>query len=338
MGGLAFAHTTSISYSEITIQQKEIEIRLRLNLYECKFAPQLDHNSDHRLSEEEVRNGFGKYSGTLFDNIQIRSQSELGKSTLSRFRFNSDTGELECYLIFSFSQVLEDVWFKVTLQNITDSGHLNLALLQYDFQREQRFFNLENSEVHLELHRSWMSLSRMIGRWLVLGGRQVFTGLDYLALLIGLFFVGQTLVSQVKVVIAFMLSQTLSFLAAACNLVVLPPKFVASAMALSVAYVAIENLLLKEMANRWLIACFFGLICGFSLSSLGREWEISQRVSLVSLLVINLGVVLTMTAVASLIYLALFWLGRLRCQKPVTTSVSLFLIGLGFILFFQRTF
>src|SRR5438876_2962988 len=154
------AHTTSISYSEIQIQEKQVEVRLRMNLYELNFATQLDRNADRFLSDEEVKNSFPRFAPELSDNFQIRGQGELGKSSLEKWKFVADTGELECLLTYSFSQILEDVRFKVTLHNITDSGHLDLALLQYEGQQEQRFFNLENSEAGVELHSGWMSYLR----------------------------------------------------------------------------------------------------------------------------------------------------------------------------------
>src|SRR5215510_2987232 len=142
---LTLAHTTSISYSEILIQEKTVQVRLRLNLYEVTFAAQLDGNSDRVLSEAEVRSNFPMWVHKVFDCIQVESLGAAGKASLSEFQFKPDTGALECLLSYSFSHVLEEVRFKVTLHNLTDSGHLNLALMQYDSRQEQRFFNLENT-------------------------------------------------------------------------------------------------------------------------------------------------------------------------------------------------
>lgn len=332
------AHTTSISYSEIQIQERQVEVRLRMNLYELNFAAQLDRNSDRFLSDEEIKNGFSRFAPRLFDNFQIRGQGELGRASLERWKFVADTRELECLLTFSFSQILEDVHFKVTLHNITDSGHLDLALLQYDGQQEQRFFNLENSEARVELQRGWMSYLKLGTRFMALGGRRILTGYDYLAFLVGMFLVGQTSSTRLRVAGAFVSSQVLTFLIGALDIATLPSKFVGSAIALSVAYIAVENLLLKETTNRWLVACFFGLIYGFSSSMIVRELGLPRKGRLASLLTFNLGTILAVSIVVAAVSVAFFYLNRFHWQKRVTTWTSLALMCFGFFWFIRRTF
>ena len=332
------AHTASISYSEIQIQEKQVEVRLRMNLYELNFVTQLDRNSDRILSPEEVKDGFPRFAPQVFDNFQIRGQRELGKASLDKWKFGADTGELECLLTYSFSQILEEVHLRVTLHHITDSGHLNLALLQYDDRQEQRFFNLENSEAGVELYRGWMSYLRLGMRFLALGGKRILTGYDYLAFLIGLFLVGQTSCTRLRVAGVFVVSQALTFLIGALDLANLPPKFVGSAIALSVAYIAAENLLLKEITNRWLVACFFGLIYGFSSSMIIREWGLPQNGRLASLLTFNLGAILAVGIVVALVSLAFFYLNRFHWQKRITNCTSLILMCFGFFWFIRRTF
>jgi len=335
---LAHAHTTSISYSEILIQERTVQVRLRLNLYEVTFAAQLDGNSDRVLSEAEVRSNFPMWVHKVFDCIQVESLGAAGKASLSEFQFKPDTGALECLLSYSFSHVLEEVRFKVTLHNLTDSGHLNLALMQYDSRQEQRFFNLENTEARIEIFRGGMGYLRLWGRWLWIGGSRVFKSHECLAFLLGLLLVGQDLKSRSRVVGAFLLSETLTFLLAAFNVVGLPEKFVASAIALSVAYISIENLLIKELSNRWLIALFFGLIYGFSFYSPPAETVLPHKSPLLSLLMTSLGITSVILTLAALSSLLSNFLVRLRFHKQVVILTSMILMSFGFLSFAQRTF
>lgn len=333
-----FAHTTSISYSEILIQEKTVQVRLRLNLYEVSFAAQLDSNSDRVLSNAEVRSNFPMWVHKVFDCIQIESRGETGRASLGEFQFKPDTGALECLLSYSFSQALEEVRFKVTLHNLTDSGHLNLALLKYDSQQEQRFFNLENTETRIAFHRGGMSFLKLWTRWLLIGGSRVISSYECIAFLFGLLLVGQNLKNQATVTGAFLLSQTATFLIGAFNLVALPQKFIGSAVALSVAYISIENLLIKELSNRWVIALFFGLIYGFSFSSTSADWVFPQRGRLFWLLTINLGVALVVSAVAVLSSLFRHYMGHLRFHRQVIALTSMILMSFGFLSFARRTF
>jgi hypothetical protein len=320
------------------VQEKTVQVRLRLNLYEVSFARQLDGNSDRVLSEAEVRGNFPMWVHKVFDCIQIESRGEAGTTTLGEFQFKPDTGALECLLSYSFSHVLEEVRFRVTLHNLTDSGHLNLSLIQYDSQQEQRFFNLENTEARIEVFRGGMSFLRLWSRWLLIGGSRVINSHECLAFLFGLLLVGQGLKNRAKVTGAFLLSETLTFLLGALNFVALPQKFVGSAVALSVAYISIENLLIKELSNRWLIALFFGLIYGFSFSSPALGMALPQKGTSFSLLTTSLGIILVIAALAALSSLLLHFLRRLRFHKQVVILASMILMSFGFLSFAQRTF
>src|SRR5262249_49289554 len=153
------------------------------------------------------------------------------------------------------------------------------------------------------------------GRWLWSGGNRVVKSYECLAFLLGLLLVGHDLKSRARVTGAFLLSETLTFLLGAFSLVGLPQKFIGSAMALSVAYISIENLLIKELSNRWLIALFFGLIYGFSFSSPAAETALPHKGPLFSLLAAGLGIILVIGALATLSSLLVHYLGRLRFHK-----------------------
>lgn len=332
------AHTTGVSYSAIRIYQRQISVQLRLRLSELNFAAQLDSNSDLSISNEEVKIGSSKIAERLFDNFQIETQGEVGKASLNALNLISSVGELECSLVYSFSQPIEDVFLKVTLHNITDSGHWNLAQFQYDDQQEQKFFNLENPTAVIELRRGWMSYVRLGERFLVYGGKRILTGYDSLAFLLGLLLVTQTFDCLVKSVGIFLIAQTLTLQFGALDVISLPPRFIDSAVALSVAYIALENLLLKEVANRWLIAGLFGLIFGFSFSANIKEWGLPKKGLVTSLLSFSLGSILGVGVSVALIFVFLHYLNRFQWQKKATMFASLILVGIGFFWFVKKTF
>jgi hypothetical protein len=336
--GSMLAHTTSISYSEIQIKEKTVQVRLRLNLYEVSFAAQLDANSDRILSEAEVSSSFPKWAYRLFDNFQVEGQGQPGSPSLSGFKYMQETGALECVLSYSFSQPLQDVRFKVTLHNLTDSGHLNLAVIQHDSRQEQRFFNLENDEVRIEVHHGSVSFLKLCAEWLLTGASRVVKSYECLAFLLGLFLANQSSRYEKRAILAFVLAQTIAFIAGAFELATLPQRFVGSAIALSVVYISLENLLIKEVSNRWLIALFFGFIYGFSFSSGVTEWGLSQNDRLFPLLTIALGIAIAVSFVVFFISLLLRPLSYLPLFKRFANLTSVMLMGIGFLEFARRTF
>jgi len=183
-----------------------------------------------------------------------------------------------------------------------------------------------------------MSYVKLGERFFLFGGKRMLTGYDSLAFLVGLLLVAQTFDCVVKSVGLFLVAQTLTLQVGALNVVSLPPRFVDSAVALSVAYIALENLLLKEVANRWLIAGLFGLIFGFSLSTNIQEWGLPKKGLIASLISFSLGSILAVGVCTALFFVLLHYLNRFQWQKKATTLASVVLVGIGFFWFVERTF
>src|SRR6185503_13866747 len=102
----------------------------------------------------------------------------------------------------------------------------------------------------------------------------------------------------------FLLFQLIAFAVGARFGSVLPPGFAGAAMALSVVYIAAENLLLKEVTHRGWIAAFFGLIYGFAFADRVQTTAgLPPKGALTALVGYQLGILL---ATAGLVAVALF--------------------------------
>jgi uncharacterized membrane protein len=101
-------------------------------------------------------------------------------------------------------------------------------------------------------------------------------------------------------------------------------------MALSVVYVAAENLLLKEITRRGWIAALFGLIYGFAFAELAQSAGLPTKGTFTALLCFQVGIVLVvagLVAVALLLGEAFKHLPRPR-QAIVLTSLAFMALGL----------
>src|SRR5205814_5753179 len=84
-------------------------------------------------------------------------------------------------------------------------------------------------------------------------------------------------------------SGTLSL--AVSNVIVLPDRLVESVIALSIAFVAAENLAPRPaISRRWMVSFVFGLMHGFGFSSALRELGLTREGLALSLLGFNVGV------------------------------------------------
>src|SRR5439155_25100738 len=73
------------------------------------------------------------------------------------------------------------------------------------------------------------------------------------------------------VVSAFTIAHSVTLIASARGWIELPSRFVEPAIAASIAYIAVENLVNPTPRFRWLVTFGFGLVHGFGFASVLRE-------------------------------------------------------------------
>jgi hydrogenase/urease accessory protein HupE len=130
-----------------------------------------------------------------------------------------------------------------------------------------------------------------------LGFLHVVTGYDHLAFLAGLLLLAPSFGRLAVLITAFTLAHSLTLSASALGVVAPPAAMAETAIALSVAYVGLENLVLlrrrsehRAAARRWCLSFGFGLIHGFGFAYLLTEIGLPEQGLLGSLLLFNLGV------------------------------------------------
>ena len=107
----------------------------------------------------------------------------------------------------------------------------------------------------------------------------------------------------------------------------LPSRFVESAIALSIAYVAVENLAVREPKHRWLLTFFFGLVHGFGFASVLAEIGLPPSGVIPSLVSFNVGVELGQLTVVCAVAPLLLWLvPRYNQSARVRTIGSIVLL------------
>jgi hypothetical protein len=134
------------------------------------------------------------------------------------------------------------------------------------------------------------------------------------------------------------MAQLCSFVAGVWTNPMLPARFVSSALALSVIYIAAENLLIEEASHRSWIAGFFGLIYGLGFSSLIRDAGLPERGLGAALIGYQTGIVLSVAGTVILVFVMTTCFDRLRRQRQAVALASLSLMAFGIFEFVQRTF
>ncbi len=199
-------------------------------------------------------------------------------------------------------------------------------------------FTPERREASFLLGR--ISPASQITSFIVLGVRHILTGYDHLLFLLSLLMVGGAIRPLVKVVTAFTAAHSITLSLAALGLVAFPARWVESAIALSIAYIAAENLWRRtiSMRRRWLVTFGFGLVHGLGFASVLRELALPRPALVTSLVGFNLGVELGQLTVVAVAVAALRLAQSWPQEAALRRWVSAGTVAAGLLWFVQRAF
>jgi hypothetical protein len=156
--------------------------------------------------------------------------------------------------------------------------------------------------------------------------------------LLGLILMGGSLLNIIKIVTSFTLAHSVTLSLAALDVVTLPSRLVESGIALSVVYVALENLFFKPFDRRWLVSFFFGFVHGFGFASVLKDMALPRSGLITSLLFFNIGVEVGQVLIVSILLPFLWLLRKSQVHETVVRVASVAILSVGVLWFYQRAF
>ncbi|WP_394830474.1 HupE/UreJ family protein [Pendulispora rubella] len=186
--------------------------------------------------------------------------------------------------------------------------------------------------------------SEIASQWIRLGAEHVFTGLDHVAFVVGLFLITGARRRLLGTITAFTVAHSFTLALAAMRILELPRAPVEAAIAASVVLVAYESTHDGPTFTRrypWAVAFGFGLVHGLGFAGALGELSLPRGAFGVALASFNVGVELAQLAIVGAL-LVLAWLARTRLsdvrQAMATRAVSLVLGAFGAYWFFDRAY
>jgi hypothetical protein len=154
-------------------------------------------------------------------------------------------------------------------------------------------------------------------------------GFDHILFVCGLCLLSTRLSVLLWQATAFTVAHTITLILSMKGVIVVPPGIVEPIIALSIAFIAIENLVMTELKPwRVLIVFGFGLIHGMGFASALNELGLPRNAFYTSLLSFNVGVELGQITVISVMYFGLiYWFGdmpwyRKRIVYPLSILIA----------------
>jgi hypothetical protein len=165
----------------------------------------------------------------------------------------------------------------------------------------ERVFQLHGDPGKVDLDPRWHQAAlRFVG----LGFRHILDGIDHLLFLLCLVIPVRRLRPLVAVVTSFTVAHSVTLIASTAGLApsgLWFPPLIETLIALSIVYMAFENIVAKRHPRRWLLAFGFGLIHGFGFSLFLRDsLQFAGAHLATSLLSFNVGVELGQLLVVGL--------------------------------------
>jgi hypothetical protein len=345
----AGAHTPDTSYARINITATAVEFAFTYDLATLHRVAPLDADRDGSVSPAELAAATPAISSFLRRHIYLELNERDGTfGELTAPAWPADAGA--AIPAADYPQRLATFTFRNPVLHAPDSVALTFDFFGVLGERHTVLGNFkwaghENEVIFTRFEPDYLfdtgyrvPAGEQFVQYLKLGVEHIFRGYDHVAFLVALLFV-RRFVDVLKIVTAFSLAHTVTLALAALQVVTAPARLVESAIAASIVYVALENLMRESNAgHRWKIAGAFGLVHGFGFASVLRELGLPSTGLVQSLLAFNLGVELGQIAIAAACWPLLWWSARKPWAPRLRVSVAVVLVAFGGAWFIDRVF
>ena len=330
--GPAAAHTGgSTGYASIAIDGAGA--RYTLTLWPATLPPEVAETIRLARAPGARRD---QLLGWVRDKVTLTAQGrrcEPGSGSVSEAAASAES--VTVVVDYACGAEIRDLGIRDDLTAVLGADYHTLARVDAPGQTTQFAFSADARETRVELHGA--GGSRGFLSFVLLGIEHILTGWDHLLFLLGLLLCGGGWFSLAKIITAFTLAHSVTLALAVLDIVTLPDRLVEAVIALSIAFVAAENIFMRPVVSRrWMVSFAFGLVHGFGFSSALRELGLPARGLLLSLFGFNLGVEIGQGLVVAVALPALFLLRRTRWELSVVKGSSLAILVAGLVLFVER--
>lgn len=313
---LLAAHPDSHSSSRIVVVGSRATLELRCQVRSLAEALPLDASGDGILQPGELAAGRGDVERYVLERYRLLGEVEgrsglvplegwlveLELSAADAPRFAEPW--VQAKLGFEAPATLSALSIEVGLFREQNPLHRDAATLVWNDEEPAPFLFGEGRE-RWNFEPAARRRPGVLAGYVRLGVEHILTGYDHIAFLLALLVASRRLRSLIGVVTAFTAAHSVTLALAALGWVRVPPGLVELAIALSIAYVAAENLLFPRPGTRWAEAFGFGLVHGLGFAGFLADSLVFEPLKATALVGFNLGVEAGQIAIVSVLALAL---------------------------------
>lgn len=266
--------------------------------------------------------------------VEIINEDRACRPSPPALQPDEDPSRIRVDFVFACTEpVGENVGIYLYFFNEFGPNHSTLATIRRGRTVREFVFTQKRTDFS-----SAPGLLAQAGSFLALGVEHIFTGYDHILFLVGLLVIWRGAMNIVKIVTSFTVAHSITLILAALSVVTLPSRLVESVIALSIAYVGVENIFVKEIRGRWRVAFLFGLMHGFGFAEVLREMGLPSRGLVLSLLSFNVGVEIGQLAIVAVCFPLIYYASRQAYGTSLVRGASAAIFLMGMTWFVQRAF
>jgi hypothetical protein len=351
----ALAHKTSYAYLNAVVAGDSLSGRLELSVrdfdfafFDYAFGPGADRGG--KINLDQLHRHEKEIGALLLDKISIGPPGAPCGLNPGVIVLDSHAGE--DYVVLPFSGICESLGAQLQvgydLMFAIDPQHRAII----DVRRDGENFSgvITPDTKVLQFVASGKNLRDTILAYIRQGAHHIWIGYDHILFVCSLLLPAVLLRSKnqwlpvdglagafwgvASVITAFTLAHSITLSAAAFGILEFPSRFVESAIAVSVAVAAINNVFPYITRRLWVVAFSFGLIHGLGFASVLSEFGLPDNRKLAALVSFNIGVELGQLAIVAAVLPILFIARRKTAYSRVVMPAGSFVIAVVAMIWF----
>ncbi|MFD1773439.1 HupE/UreJ family protein [Paenibacillus rhizophilus] len=366
----ADAHAYSAGYTTLTLTQSATEMTYALDQLSVIELTGGDTNKDGVLSPKEFDGIKERLLVLLKENIQLEINNKPYEWTrLGRFALSKQGNTEKAELKVSYPAVSSSAAISLA-DNLYEqdkaTNYVNLLTVHYGgrtsteaLSGKHRIWTMqltENDYAGLsgkgqapqsgggqagQVHGGSDGTSENLSGWysfFKLGINHILTGYDHLLFLFSLLIAKQSFRQYAAMITAFTVAHSITLTLTVLGIIDVPSGIVEPGIALSICFVAVDNMIRREVSRRWMLTFVFGLIHGMGFADILKSMNLPKSQLAAALISFNLGIETVQVALIALLLPLLVLLHRWRFSRGAVFAGSGIALLLGGIWLAQRLF
>jgi HupE / UreJ protein len=248
-----------------------------------------------------------------------RAVAEVAEPLAPDIAIAFEQGYLDAHFVYPISSP-KSVFSIQTTIGAELGDYVKLTIRFIPLGEHSRAMMITGASGRVTLDPAWHEAS--IG-FVKLGIEHILSGIDHLLFLLCLIIPFRRITALIPIITAFTVGHSVTLIGTAYNMAPIGawfPPFIEAAIAASIFYMAIENIIGANVNQRWIITGLFGLVHGFGFADVLKEQlQFAGSNLLVSLLSFNVGIEIGQLAVLCVFVpaLALLFRGRMAGRMGI---------------------